>query len=213
MLLICFSEHRSVILLYNTPTGQPSTHQNIHDYFHHISYTLPLMFTFWIGWFLFILIFRSRHTKKNNCHNKLQAIILTHRQLWTQIKGKLKQYKKSKTKMPLCLNKKYHNTFISLLWHMVTSPTVTMASVISLLKPCICKNHHTAYSDTQIYNSQTSSFCLFDCVCFMAQSTTRSCRASQLTVALFLGRLRPSKRLTSTKWGRPWQKLTTTVGV
>ena len=29
----------------------------------------------------------------------------------------------------------------------------------------------------------------------MAQSTTRSCRAGQLIVALFLGRLRPSKQL------------------
>ena len=37
------------------------------------------------------------------------------------------------------------------------------------------------------------------CVSFMAQSTTRSCRAGQLIVALFLGRLRPSKPLTSTK--------------
>ena len=40
---------------------------------------------------------------------------------------------------------------------------------------------------------------------FTAQSTTRSCRAGQLIVALFLGRLRPSKRLTSTKPGRPRQ--------
>ena len=45
------------------------------------------------------------------------------------------------------------------------------------------------------------------CLCwsFTAQSTTRSCRAGQLKVALFLGRLRPSKRLTSTKRGRPRQ--------
>ena len=41
----------------------------------------------------------------------------------------------------------------------------------------------------------------------------RTCRAGQLIVALFLGRLRPSKRLTSTKRGCPWQQLTTTVGV
>ena len=40
---------------------------------------------------------------------------------------------------------------------------------------------------------------------FTAQSTRRSCQASQLIVALFLGRLRSSKRLTSTKQGRPWQ--------
>ena len=48
---------------------------------------------------------------------------------------------------------------------------------------------------------------LFVCLClgFTAQSTTRSCRASQLIVVLFLGRLRPSKRLASTKRGRPWQ--------
>ena len=46
-------------------------------------------------------------------------------------------------------------------------------------------------------------FCL--CWGFTAQSTTRSCRAGQLIVALFLGRLRPSKRLTSTKRGRPRQ--------
>ena len=43
------------------------------------------------------------------------------------------------------------------------------------------------------------------CLCWSltAQSTTRSCRASQLIVALFLGRLRPSKRLTSNKRRRP----------
>ena len=40
----------------------------------------------------------------------------------------------------------------------------------------------------------------FVCVgSFTAQSTTRSCRARQLIVALFLGRLRSSKWLTSTK--------------
>ena len=45
-------------------------------------------------------------------------------------------------------------------------------------------------------------FVLFVCVgSLMAQSTTRSCRASQLIVALFLGKLRPSKRLISTKQG------------
>ena len=45
------------------------------------------------------------------------------------------------------------------------------------------------------------------CLCwsFTVQSTVRSCRAGQLIVALFLGRLRPSKRLTSTKRGRPRQ--------
>ena len=37
----------------------------------------------------------------------------------------------------------------------------------------------------------------------MAKSKTRLCRTGQLIVALFLGRLRPSKRLTSTKRGRP----------
>ena len=46
----------------------------------------------------------------------------------------------------------------------------------------------------------------FVCVgVFTAQSTTRPCRAGQLIVALFLGRLRPSKRLNSTKRGRPRQ--------
>ena len=50
-------------------------------------------------------------------------------------------------------------------------------------------------------------FLLFVCLCwgFTAQSKTRLCRAGQLIVALFLGRLRPSKRLTSTKRGRPRQ--------
>ena len=52
-------------------------------------------------------------------------------------------------------------------------------------------------------------FELFDdhylCWGFTAQSTTMSCRAGQLIVVLFLGRLRPSKQLTSTKRGRPWQ--------
>ena len=48
---------------------------------------------------------------------------------------------------------------------------------------------------------------LFVCLCwsFTAQSTRRSCRAGQLIVALFLGRLRPYKQLTSTKQGRPRQ--------
>ena len=47
-------------------------------------------------------------------------------------------------------------------------------------------------------------YCLFVlCWSFTAQSTTRSRRTCQLIVALFLGRLRPSKRLTSTKRGRP----------
>ena len=47
----------------------------------------------------------------------------------------------------------------------------------------------------------------FVCLCwsFTAQSTTRSCRAGQLIVALFLGRLTPSKRLSRTKRGRPRQ--------
>ena len=43
----------------------------------------------------------------------------------------------------------------------------------------------------------TIMFCL--CWSFTAQSTTRSCRAGQLIMALFLGRLRPFKRLTSSK--------------
>ena len=48
---------------------------------------------------------------------------------------------------------------------------------------------------------------MFVCLCwgFTAQSTTRSCRAGHLIVVLFLGRLRPSKRVTSTKQGRPRQ--------
>ena len=48
---------------------------------------------------------------------------------------------------------------------------------------------------------------LYVCLCwdFTAQSTTRSCRAGQLIVVPYLGRLRPSKRLTSTKRGRPRQ--------
>ena len=50
-------------------------------------------------------------------------------------------------------------------------------------------------------------YTVFVCLCwsFIAQSTMRSRRASLLIVALFLGRLRPSKQLTSTKQGRPWQ--------
>ena len=49
------------------------------------------------------------------------------------------------------------------------------------------------------------SFCFCLCWSFTAESTTRSCRAGQLIVALFLGRLNPSKQLTSTKRGRPQQ--------
>ena len=43
------------------------------------------------------------------------------------------------------------------------------------------------------------------CWGFTVQSTTRSCRAGQLIAVLFPGRLRSSKRLTSTKWGCPRQ--------
>ena len=52
-----------------------------------------------------------------------------------------------------------------------------------------------------IWRDKNISLALFVCLCwsFTAQSTTRSCRAGQLIVAQFLGRLRPSKRLTSTK--------------
>ena len=48
---------------------------------------------------------------------------------------------------------------------------------------------------------------IFVCLCwsFTAQPTTRSCRGSQLIAALFQGRIRPSKRLTSTKPGHPRQ--------
>ena len=53
---------------------------------------------------------------------------------------------------------------------------------------------------------------MFVCLCwsFTAQSTMRSCRAGQLIVVLFLGRLsrlRPSKQLTNTKdvLGSKWQ--------
>ena len=49
-------------------------------------------------------------------------------------------------------------------------------------------------------------FVLVCVMSFAAQSTTRSCRAGQLIVALFLGRLRP-KRLTSTKRGCSRQQL------
>ena len=50
-------------------------------------------------------------------------------------------------------------------------------------------------------------FNLIVCLCwsFTAQSTTRSCRTGQLIMALFLAKLRPFKRLTSTKPGRPLQ--------
>ena len=48
---------------------------------------------------------------------------------------------------------------------------------------------------------------------FTAQSTTRSCRAGKFILALFLGRLRPFKRLTSTKRGRPRQLLTIPLGL
>ena len=43
-------------------------------------------------------------------------------------------------------------------------------------------------------------FCLF-VLEFYGPVNNKSCRAGQLIVALFLGRLRPSKRLTSTKRG------------
>ena len=43
------------------------------------------------------------------------------------------------------------------------------------------------------------------CWSFTAQSRNRSCRAGQLIVVLFLGRLIHYKRLTSTKRGRPRQ--------
>ena len=55
------------------------------------------------------------------------------------------------------------------------------------------------------FESNAINVCVGLCWSFIAQSATRSCRAGQLIVALFLGRLRPSKRLTSTKRGRPRQ--------
>ena len=56
-------------------------------------------------------------------------------------------------------------------------------------------------------NKKREAFKYFVCFGwgFMAQSTMRSCPTGQLKVVLFLGRLRPSKRLTSTKRGRPRQ--------
>ena len=49
--------------------------------------------------------------------------------------------------------------------------------------------------------------CSLESLCwgFTAQSTMKSCRAGQFIVVLFLDRLRPSKRLTSTKRGYPRQ--------
>ena len=46
--------------------------------------------------------------------------------------------------------------------------------------------------------------CLF-VLAFYGPVNIEVCRADQLIVVLFLGRLRPSKRLTSTKRGRPRQ--------
>ena len=73
-------------------------------------------------------------------------------------------------------------------------------------------------SVTVFFNLRTSNLgrhLRYVCLCwgFTAQSTMRSSRAGQLIVVLFLGWLRPSKRLTSTKRGRPRQSLTTTIGV
>ena len=53
-------------------------------------------------------------------------------------------------------------------------------------------NHYSEWTKTD----SLQSLCL--CWSFTTQSATRSCRAGQLIVALFLGRLRSSKRLTST---------------
>ena len=72
--------------------------------------------------------------------------------------------------------------------------------------PVVLLRDHLFLSHQIVFLVQLAWFSLF-CLCwgFTAQSTTRSCRAGQLIVVLFFGRLRPSKRLTSTKRGRPRQ--------
>ena len=78
-------------------------------------------------------------------------------------------------------------------------------------KPNNAKNLFLLTVLSWYYNLGNSFVCL--CWGFTVQSTTRSCRAGQLIVVLFLGRLSLPKWFTSTKRGRPRQQLTTTVGV
>ena len=66
-------------------------------------------------------------------------------------------------------------------------------------------DHWYTISSTCEPSAQVSFFVFLFVLGFTAQSTTRSYRAGQVIVALFQGRLRPSKRLTSTKRGRPRQ--------
>ena len=73
------------------------------------------------------------------------------------------------------------------------------ASVVGVAHPEIYKFIKSLKSE----QARCENVCL--CWSFTTRSTTRSCRAGQLIVALFLGRLRPSKRLTSTKRERPRQ--------
>ena len=72
-----------------------------------------------------------------------------------------------------------------------------------------CITHLSAEDMLKSVIIEERKFKNIDFVClrwsFMALPTTRSCRASQLIVALFLDRLRSSKRLTGTKRGRPRQ--------
>ena len=82
-----------------------------------------------------------------------------------------------------CLLYKLHNVIAALsVITMLTSTTITTRGVLA-----------------NVINAVVL------CWGFTAQSTTRSCRAGQLIVVLFLGRLRPSKRITSIKRGRPRQ--------
>ena len=99
--------------------------------------------------------------------------------------------------------KKVRFYFVTLKWHRSTCYvnrailTGDLVDVTTLLLFQMVLSYAWAWCATKL------CFCL--CWSFTAQSTTRSCRAGQLIVALFLGRLRPSKRLTSTKRGRPRQ--------
>ena len=92
----------------------------------------------------------------------------------------------------------------NLLQSSVYALTVPLILHFTLFIKSLCKitkNPTLFTTDFKMQYMYSYMFCL--CWGFTAQSTTRSCQAGQLIVVLFLGRLRPSKRLTSTKRGRP----------
>ena len=97
-------------------------------------------------------------------------------------------------------------THDSWIWHAVDCPC-RLSNVVHVLVLFVNKFSFSICKLSGVQRATIAHLSPNVCLCwgFTAQSITRSCRASRLIVVLFLGRLRPSKRLTNTKRGRPRQ--------